>query len=130
MFAYTYDTMYDSVLSKQDDLAWSTDKPFPAVLRACCTSFAEGEFLHRPTDGVGNPDIVVRREGNRASLDEGMTEIVQQIRRVLDSYTQTDQILRKTASSPGGRVDRGVPGTSGRQRQRVRDQTNDRWRGF
>lgn len=122
--------MYDSVLSKQDDLAWSTDEPLAAVLRARSTSLAQGEFLHRPTDRVRNPDIVVRRESNRASLDEGMTEIVQQIRGVLNTNAQTDQILRKTASSPGGRVDRGVPGTSGRQRQRVRDQTNDRWLGF
>lgn len=69
--------MHDSVLSKQDDFARRADEPLPAVLRACSTSLPKGELLHRPTNGVGNPDIVIRSEGDCPSLNEGMAEIVQ-----------------------------------------------------
>ncbi len=119
--------MDHSVLSEQDNLARGADEPLPTILRARSTSFAERELLHGATNGVWNTDIVVRGEGNRSSLCKRMAEIVQQIRGVFDANAEADQILGKSASSPGSGVDRGVPGISSRQRQRVLDQTIGGW---
>jgi hypothetical protein len=42
----TYDTVYNSMLPKQDDLSWGTDEPFLLI------SFIKLQFLNSKGEGV------------------------------------------------------------------------------
>ena len=105
----TYDPMNDSMFSEQDDLARSADEPLPIVSRPSSTGFAKRQLLDSATNGNGNADVVVCRKCNCTGIYQGMTEIVQQIRGVLNSNAQADQILGETSSSAGGWVNGCVP---------------------
>ena len=102
--------MNNSMFTEQDNLARSADEPLAVLMGTCSPCLAKCQFLHGTTDRVGNPDIIVRSERDCASFNQGMAEIVKQICRILDSDTETDQILGETASRAGGRVDRSMTG--------------------
>ena len=105
----TYDAVYNSMFSEQDNLARSADEPLPIVSRPSGTGFAKRQLLDSATNGNGNADVVVCRKCNCTGIYQGMTEIVQQIRGVLNSNAQADQILGETSSGAGGWVNGRVP---------------------
>ena len=55
----TYDAVYNSMFSEQDDLAGSADEPLAMLLWTGCASFAECKLLDSATNGVRNPDVVI-----------------------------------------------------------------------
>lgn len=106
----THNAMYDSMLSEQDDLPRCADEPLPVAPMRCSAGLTKRELLNGTAYGVRDTHVVVSGERDCAGFHEGMTEIIKQIRRILDTDTQADEILRKAASSPDSRVDRGVAG--------------------
>ena len=105
----THNAMNNCMFTKEDDFAWSADKPFAVVQGTSSTCLPKRKLLDGPADGVRNADIVVGGEGDRSGFNESMAKIVQEIRRILDADTQTDQVLRKASGCANGRIDRSVP---------------------
>lgn len=92
------------MFAEQDHLAWDANEPLSVVASGFGTGLAKSELLHGTANRVGNPYKVVRGVGNRASLDQCMTEIVEQVRGILDSNAKADEVLGETTGGPNSRI--------------------------
>jgi hypothetical protein len=98
----THNTMNDGVFPEQNNLARSADEPFAIFSRPRWVPIVS-EFLHRaangdPSMGDSTTDEMVLvsayRNGDSARLKQGMLKVVDEVRRVLNSNTQSNEILR------------------------------------
>ena len=64
----THDAMNNCMFTKEDDFAWSADKPFAVVLGTSSTCLPKRKLLDGPANGVRNADIVVGGEGDRSGF--------------------------------------------------------------
>ena len=102
--------MDHGMLAKQNHFARCTDEPlavFPRPL-PIRRRLSERELLHRFVDSVGNTYEVVGGHSDSTGFEKGVTEIIQEVSRVFDANTQTDEVFRKSTSSPSRWVDGSV----------------------
>lgn len=103
--------MNNRMLPKENNLSRCANQPFFIIfLRLLPTHriLIEGKLLHGPADSlrkVGSDIAMIRREANSASFKQCAFEIVEKIRRVLNAYAETDEILGETTLGTGSWVD-------------------------
>jgi hypothetical protein len=94
--------MNDSVFPEQNNLARGAHEPF-AIFSLPRWVLIVGEFLYRATnsdssmrDSSAHEMVLVSacRNGNSACLKEGMLKVVDEVRRILNSNTQANEIFR------------------------------------
>ena len=104
--------MHNSMFTKQDNFARGTNEPLPVLLNTLhrALGFSEGLFLHSTIYRVGNAHIIVSREGNRTSLEEGTPQVVQQIDRIFNAYAKTDKVFRETTCGAHSRINGSMSG--------------------
>lgn len=102
----TYDTMHDCVLAEEDDFARGADEPLPVLLGPgrIRVRIVQCELLDSAADWVRKADVVVRSERDSTGIDKGMLQVVNQIRRVLDTDAKTDKVLGQTSRCTSSRV--------------------------
>jgi hypothetical protein len=104
--------MNNRVLSEQNNLPRRTHKPFPIFPLQLL--FLQRQFLHRLTQNIttargdtrNKSDIIILGEvkGDCTSVDERTLEVVKEVPRVLDAYTEADEVFGETAGCSGCRV--------------------------
>jgi hypothetical protein len=115
--AVTHNTMYNGVLSEQDNLSWCTDKPF-AVLLFPRWTFVVSQFLHCTANSGSSARnrcahklmlISAGRNSDSAGLKKGMLKVIDKVHRVFDTNTQANKVLGQPTFRTHGSVNRCVP---------------------
>lgn len=112
MISLTHDTMHHSMLTKQDHFTWRTHEPLSLVLKAFLR-LIESKFLDCPTDRVtltlqGGSYVVVTVDALLESyctrIKQSMLEVIKEVYRIFDAYTETYKVFRKASSCTRGRI--------------------------
>ena len=103
------------MLAEEDDLARGADEPLPVLVRpgSVRMRIVQCELFDGTTDGVWEADVIVRSERDGTCIKEGMLQVVDEIRRILDADAETDEILRETPGSTRSRINRRVSAQDG-----------------
>lgn len=114
--AVTHNTMYNGVLSEQDNLSWCADKPF-AILLFPRWTFVISQFLHctansgsSARNGRAHKLMLISAGGNcdSSGLEKGMLKVIDEVHRVFDTNTQANKVLGQPTFRTYGGVNRCV----------------------
>lgn len=102
--------MHDCVLAKEDDLARGADEPLPVLAGPgrVRVRIVQRELLDGAANRVRKAYVVICGERDGTSIEEGMLQVVNEIRRIFDTNAKADEILGEATGSTSSRVNRRV----------------------
>ena len=103
----TYHTMYDCVFAEQDDLAGWTDEPF-GLLVLVSELFSLCLCFRRVGQRCAHELVLGRVERDSTSVVERVLQVIEQVRRILDTNAKADEVFRKPTLLARLRIDRCV----------------------